>query len=403
MIDDAPFLLTSFEHGGRRYHVAAAFGEPDALEGTAARAQRLCAFGAPRRGAARRPVRLASRRAPGPGRAVPTLADAADAGPAAGGVDAGGVRRRRPRGDEATATPTRPYAAGAPVEHNTVDTITFRRAADGVMAEDRGLRGLHPMIAERMDLWRLSNFTLERLPSDHDVHLFRAVARENERDERLVAVGEVRDLTAVRDEHGRIAALPELERVARHAFEAMRTFQSRRRSRERLHWNRVMLYAWPVMEFEPDEARPVITRLGRMTAGLGLEMVLLRVRLAARRRRSRARGGAALLQPGRSRAWSPRSTRCRPSRCSRWTRAPTGSCRHGGGGWCTRRRSSRCSRPARRTPGSAIPPGEFVELDLDADGRAGGGRPAAGDQQRAAWSSGSCATGPSATRRGCCA
>src|SRR6185437_16108636 len=121
----------------------------------------------------------------------------------------------------------------------------------------------------------------ERIPADHEVHLFRAVARDNERDERLVAMAEVRDLTAVRDEQGRITALPELERIARQAFESVRAFQSRRRTRERLHWNRVMLDVWPVMEFEPDEARPVIARLGRMTAGLGLEMVLLKVRIAA--------------------------------------------------------------------------------------------------------------------------
>ena len=78
--------------------------------------------------------------------------------------------------------------------------ITLRRGADGDIAEDSDLRGLHPMIAERMDLWRMSNFTLERIPADQEVHLFRAVARESERDERLVAMAEVRDLTAVRDE-----------------------------------------------------------------------------------------------------------------------------------------------------------------------------------------------------------
>ena len=38
-----------------------------------------------------------------------------------------------------------------------------------------------------------------------------------------------------------------------------------------------MLYAWPEIEFSPDEAREVITRLGRMSAGLGLEMVQLRI------------------------------------------------------------------------------------------------------------------------------
>ena len=127
------------------------------------------------------------------------------------------------------------------------DIVTFRRDDHGELVEDRGVRGLHPLIAERLDLWRLTNFELERLPADQDVHLFRATARENERDERLVAVAEVRDMTPVRDERGRIVALPALERTARQAFEAMRTFQSRRRSRERLQWNRVMLYAWPAV------------------------------------------------------------------------------------------------------------------------------------------------------------
>jgi acetyl-CoA carboxylase carboxyltransferase component len=82
----------------------------------------------------------------------------------------------------------------------------------------------------------------------------------------------------VRDDDGRITALPELERIARHAFEAMRSFQSRRLPRERLQWNRLLLYAWPEMEFSPADAHEVIRRLARMSAGLGLELVLLKVR-----------------------------------------------------------------------------------------------------------------------------
>ena len=76
------------------------------------------------------------------------------------------------------------------------------------------------------------------------------MARENERDERLVAVAEVRDLTPVRDENGRIIGLPDLERMVRQAFEAMRSFQARRPPRQRLLWNRLLLYAWPPMEFD---------------------------------------------------------------------------------------------------------------------------------------------------------
>ena len=160
---------------------------------------------------------------------------------------------------------------------HAVDVTTFTRGEDGALAEDRDLRGLHPLMAQRMDLWRLENFALERLPSAPDVYLFHARARDNERDERLVAVAEVRDLTPGRDDAGRIVALPDLERIARQAFEAMRAAQSRRSARSRLQWNRLLLYAWPEIEFSPDEAREVITRLGRMSAGLGLEMVQLRI------------------------------------------------------------------------------------------------------------------------------
>src|SRR5205085_5431279 len=74
------------------------------------------------------------------------------------------------------------------------DVISFSRAEDGAFVEDRELRGLHPMLAERMDLWRLANFTLHRAPAAHDVRLFHAIARDNPRDERLFALAEVRDL-----------------------------------------------------------------------------------------------------------------------------------------------------------------------------------------------------------------
>ena len=118
------------------------------------------------------------------------------------------------------------------------------------------------MMAERMDLWRLREFALERLPVGARTSTCSAPRRAtNPRDERLVALAEVRDLTPVRDEHGRITALPELERMVREAFEAMRSVQSRRPPRERLHWNRLLLYAWPTIDFAPDEASAVITPL----------------------------------------------------------------------------------------------------------------------------------------------
>jgi acetyl-CoA carboxylase carboxyltransferase component len=129
-----------------------------------------------------------------------------------------------------------------------------------------------------MDFWRLANFELERLPSAPEVHLFRAVAREKRRDERLVALAEVRDLSPVRDEAGHITALPQLERTVRQAFESMRSVQSGLRPRERMLWNRLLLYVWPTMDFGPEDAGAVIERFTRMTAELGIEMVMVRGR-----------------------------------------------------------------------------------------------------------------------------
>ena len=83
-----------------------------------------------------------------------------------------------------------------------IDLFTFRPGPAG-LAEDEVLRGLHPMMGDRLQLWRLREFELERLESAEDVYMFHGVARANTRDERLFALAEVRDLTLTRDELGR--------------------------------------------------------------------------------------------------------------------------------------------------------------------------------------------------------
>ena len=78
--------------------------------------------------------------------------------------------------------------------------FTFRPG----LGEDRVIRGLHPLIAQRLQLPRLRNFDLTRLPSaDEEVYLFHCVAADNPADERLAAMAQVRDLTPLRDADGR--------------------------------------------------------------------------------------------------------------------------------------------------------------------------------------------------------
>src|SRR5436305_1156804 len=120
--------------------------------------------------------------------------------------------------------------------------FTYRPPAATIYREESLYRGIHPMIGKRLHLWRLSNFNIERLSSAEDVYLLHAVARDNPKDERLFACAEVRDVTPVRNEEGRIVQLPHLERMLSEAMASMRLFQSARPTNKRLYWNRIFLY-----------------------------------------------------------------------------------------------------------------------------------------------------------------
>ena len=173
-------------------------------------------------------------------------------------------------------------------------TLTFRRGGptgerpfwmdasvkEGGFEEDVKFRGLHPMIARRLQMWRLANFDIGRLPAPADVHLFRCVARDSADDVRLVAVAEVRDLTPVFDASGRVVALPEVEHLLAGCLDSIREAAARLGGRGRMEWNRVMLFVWPVVELPLDELDEVIRRLAPLTEGLGIEQIVVQARLA---------------------------------------------------------------------------------------------------------------------------
>ncbi len=168
-----------------------------------------------------------------------------------------------------------PYARN--IQH-----FTFRPVSSGEntgYSEEKHVRGLHPMMAKRLHFWRFSRFAIERLPSAEDLYFFRGVAHDNPKDERLFALAEVRDLTAIRDKSGRVIALPHIERLLIEALASIRRFQSSRAPKDRLHWNRVKLLVWPPLMLSPDELDDLIHRLAPATEGLGLERVMVRARM----------------------------------------------------------------------------------------------------------------------------
>jgi acetyl/propionyl-CoA carboxylase alpha subunit/acetyl-CoA carboxylase carboxyltransferase component len=165
------------------------------------------------------------------------------------------------------------------------DWFTFRGGPDGQAVEDRTQRGWHPLVAERLGVWRFSGFELTRLPADPDVHLFRIQGRENRDDQRLMALADVRELTIVRDDAGRITGLPQLERILDACLDSLRSARSADRGLARLDWNRIKLYVWPPVEAPLTELGPVIRSLAARTGALGLEQVMVQFRDAEGRER----------------------------------------------------------------------------------------------------------------------
>jgi len=164
--------------------------------------------------------------------------------------------------------------SGAVMHHH----FTFRPSADGI-TEERLIRGLHPMIAQRMQLERLRNFDLTRLPSaDDEVRLFRCVAQKNPSDERLVAMAQVRDLTPLRDSEGRLVALPAAENTLAACLDAIRKAQSVRPPDRRFDTNRILIYVWPPSEVTGTELSAIVQRVLPTTAGAGLEEVVFLAR-----------------------------------------------------------------------------------------------------------------------------
>ena len=331
VVDGVAFLLTSYEHEGRRHHVAATFAEPERLPAALAALAsyaRTLPDGEPLLGD------LYGTSAPAD---VSALVAGAGLPPAVARIA---------------------FVAPAGRRSHGVDVATFNRGPDGELAEDRDLRGLHPLMAQRMDLWRLENFALKRLPSSPDVYLFHAQARDNERDERLVAVAEVRDLTPARDDDGNIvgAARPRADRPPGVRGDARRPVAPRPPRPPGVEPPAALRVARRGVRARRG-ARGHHARSAACRPGSGLEMV------AAAGRRPRP----ALLQPGRPRRGRrgrrpahAAAAAARRGRPADRLRAPP---RHG-----PPRRDRQDPRAAASPqPGAPIPAGEFAEYDLDDD------------------------------------
>ncbi|MET0765642.1 MAG: biotin carboxylase N-terminal domain-containing protein, partial [Blastococcus sp.] len=161
-----------------------------------------------------------------------------------------------------------------------VETITFRPTAEGGgLAEDQIIRGMHPLTAQRLDLWRLKNFNGVRLPSAEDTYLLHIVAKDNPNDERLIAMAEVRDATPLRDAAGELVGFPTVERLLTACMDSLRRARAQLAAGRRLDHNRIFLYAWPSIELPLSQLATLARSIAPLTVGAGLDEIVILGRL----------------------------------------------------------------------------------------------------------------------------
>jgi acetyl/propionyl-CoA carboxylase alpha subunit/acetyl-CoA carboxylase carboxyltransferase component len=162
-----------------------------------------------------------------------------------------------------------------------VSYFTFRPGPDEVVEDDL-VRGVHPMVGRRLNLWRLRDFNVTRLDAPADVLLYHCVAPGNTADQRLVALAQIRQMAIVRDADGHVTSLPHAERAVASCLEAIRRARAARGvAGLKLDMNHVFLNIWPAIEAPLDELTALQATMAPLTRGAGVEEVLVQGRIAA--------------------------------------------------------------------------------------------------------------------------
>jgi acetyl-CoA carboxylase carboxyltransferase component len=157
---------------------------------------------------------------------------------------------------------------------------TFTYTSEGLRAEPDDL-GVHPETARRIDLDRLDEFLLERIPAADGIYCFRGRSREVPADERIFVLADARSRSP---DDGRDAALhlPAFEHAFYEATRALRAILVEHDPERRLQWNRIALFVAPAIYLDAHVAQRLAFRLAPATRHLGIEKVVVRLQLLDR-------------------------------------------------------------------------------------------------------------------------
>ncbi|MBW2267238.1 MAG: ATP-grasp domain-containing protein [Deltaproteobacteria bacterium] len=165
---------------------------------------------------------------------------------------------------------------GGPCLHHSFDAT-----AEGLRPTE-GLHGIHPEAARRMDLARLANFEIERVPAENEnIYCLHVRSREMPSDERIFILADARSRSP--DDDREVALhVPAFEHSFYEATGALRGILRTRDPKRRLQWNRVALFVAPAIFLDDQIVQRLSRRLAPATRNLGLEKVVVRLQVLDR-------------------------------------------------------------------------------------------------------------------------
>ncbi|HEU5385066.1 MAG TPA: carboxyl transferase domain-containing protein [Streptosporangiaceae bacterium] len=178
--------------------------------------------------------------------------------------------------------------------HPPIEYFTFRRriaTGTGEFAEDTLVRGVHPLVAWRLHLWRLQHFHVTQVagpasdraadPGPIDVLLYHCLAKDNAADQRLVALAQVHRFEATRGADGRITGIEDAEAVLAACVDAVgRVRHDLDPAGQWPDLNHVWLDIRPVVNVGPEDLAAWQRAAAPLVAQAGIHEVLLQGRLA---------------------------------------------------------------------------------------------------------------------------
>jgi acetyl/propionyl-CoA carboxylase alpha subunit/acetyl-CoA carboxylase carboxyltransferase component len=160
-----------------------------------------------------------------------------------------------------------------PARGTWFETVTFGKS------EAEPLHGLHPEAAARVDFDRYRDFELERLPAADGIYCFFSVSRQVPEDRRMFVLADVRFRPPEGTPDSRLF-VPIFEREFYEATRTLRLALAARDPDRQLQWNRINVFLAHPLKLDQELAERLAQELRRSTHQLGLERVMVRVKLA---------------------------------------------------------------------------------------------------------------------------